>query len=684
MKTEETKIKIRAAIAFVLTFAITAGCIFLINQSQERKEKLKATYAAESTIGRIEAKVNEYLADSNLMKRIVEAGYELDDEKYAVLSRLMLDDNNVIEAVELAKDGTVSQIYPMEGNEEAMGLNMLVNPARKEEAQLAKGSGQYTIAGPFELVQGGTGVLLFDPVYQKGVSDEEEFWGFSILVLNWDKFLKEVEPEQLEDAGYHYRIWKKDLATGKQKILLESGNEISDSAMQVKCSVPNDTWYFEIEPIGGWVPLIQKVISTLLALLAAFVVMIVYLQHAMRRYKEEVYTEQIQESAKREKAANEAKTRFLFNMSHDMRTPMNAIIGFSDLLEEHINDQTKVADYIGKIKSSGTMLLSLINYVLETARIESGKISLKTEVGCLKELLHSLQVIFEPSVEAKKLSFELYDHTVTEYVLCDRTKIHEILVNIISNAIKYTPEGGKVVMEVQEKTASKDGYVGYEYVVEDTGIGMSEEYLPHIFEEFSREHSTTESKVAGAGLGLPIVKSLIDLMGGTIDVQSQIGKGTRITIYLEFQKATEEQVQNAAKTVEISILERLKGTRILLAEDNELNAEIVTTILEEHGFEVICTEDGVQCLEKLKEMPEHYFDAILMDIQMPRMNGYEASKVIRKLDNSRAQIPIIALTANAFEEDKRSAFEAGVNAHVAKPVNMDELLNVLSRLVRTK
>lgn len=676
-KIDRKTIKIKTLIVFIITFLVIQGCVCLLNKNQEKQEKIKAEYTAESTISRVESQLNKYLAESNLIKRTIEAGYDMDEKSFATVSQLMRDETGVIEAHELAKDGVVNQAYPLKGNEEAIGLDMLQNPARVKEARLAKKSGKYTIAGPYELVQGGTGSLLFDPIYRTDENGKKEFWGFSILVMNWEKFMKEIELEKLEEAGYYYQIWKKDLYNGEKIVIAESKKLNTENSMRVKCSVPNDTWYFEIVPQEGWITFEQILFGIIVGILVAGMLAACYYQFEIRRYKDYMHEVKLQKAVDDARAANEAKTRFLFNMSHDIRTPMNAIMGFSELLKTHIDEKERALDYIEKIHTSSTFLLSIINYVLEMARIESGEAALKTEEGNFEELVHSLQAVFEPTVNEKHLEYTCTLDVQHKYVICDKTKVREIILNIVSNSLKYTPEGGKVAFNITEEPSEHTDESIYKIVVEDTGIGMSKEYLPHIYEEFTREHSTTESKVIGTGLGLPIVKSLVDLMNGTIDVESELGKGTRFEVRLPLKTGRED---NAFKQEERDIegnIEQVKGMRILLAEDNDLNAEIACTILTESGMEVERAEDGRVCLQMLKERPKRYYDAVLMDIQMPNMDGYETAKAIRSLDDSRARIPVIAMTANAFDEDRMKAFEAGMDAHVAKPIDINILMHTL-------
>ena len=674
-------IRIRAGLVFLVTLLLVFGCTFLVNQNQQRREKLKAAYTAESTISRIEVQLNRYLAESDLVKKSIEEGLTISDKQFATLSRLMQDEDDIIKVHEIAKDGIVSQIYPMEGNEDVIGLNMIENPERKKEARLARDSGEYTIAGPFELVQGGNGVLLFDPVYRTDDKGCKKFWGFSILVMDWQKFIKKMELDQLENAGYHYQIWKK--GTDDEKIVIAQCDNLQETdTLEVACTVPNDTWYFEIVPENGWVTMTQKLWGLFISVMTALIVMIIYLQFKMRRYRDALHEKELEKAVLEAKNANEAKTRFLFNMSHDIRTPMNAIIGFSELLEKHIDEKDKAIDYLGKIKSSSNFLLSLINYVLEMARIESGKLALKKEVGCVTELIESLTDVFEPGVKKKFITYSCEIDIQHKYVIGDETKVREIFINIIGNSVKYTPEGGKISVSVKEEPFEKENYIAYRIIVEDNGIGMSKEYLPHIFEEFSREHTSTESKVTGTGLGLPIVKSLIDMMGGTIEVESQLGCGTKMNVVLPFELASEKQILEEKQKEKEKISDSILGKRVLLAEDNELNAEIAMTVLKENGLKAERAANGKQCMEMLKKMPEDYYDMILMDIQMPEMDGYEATKRIRNLDDARADIPIVAMTANAFEEDRQKALESGMNAHVSKPVDMNMLFKVMTQILK--
>ena len=448
--------------------------------------------------------------------------------------------------------------------------------------------------------------------------------------------------------------------------------------MRVAFAVPNDTWYLELAPEDGWITRGQKMLTGLVALVTALFITIIFYQLELKRYKERLYAARIQRSAEEARMANAAKTRFLFNMSHDIRTPMNAIIGFTHLLSENLADIKKSREYIGKIQSSSNLLLMIINQVLEMARIESGKTVLNKQAVNLREVVQSLNTVFEPEIKEKSLRYRSLVDIKQELVLCDRTKLEEIVLNIVSNAIKYTEAGGSICLTLKEQADAGANKAAYELTVEDTGIGMDEAYLPHIFEEFSREHTTTETKIAGTGLGLPIVKSLVELMGGTIAVQSKVGVGTVFTVKLAFELAKEEAPAAGAEPQQTLTTEQLKGKSILLAEDNALNAEIATVILTQAGFVVKHVEDGAKCVAELRAMPIGTYDVVLMDVQMPNMDGYAATKAIRELQDARAKIPVIAMTANVYDEDKQRAFASGMTGFIAKPLNIKTMLQVLS------
>ena len=384
---------------------------------------------------------------------------------------------------------------------------------------------------------------------------------------------------------------------------------------------------------------------------------------------------------KKAENASLAKTNFLNNMSHDIRTPMNVILGYNQLMQESLTDP-KLLDYQKKIEQSGKLLLSIINNVLDMARIESGKMEIDENVERMGDILEEIAGVFASDAKEKNIQIKSEMHVTHKSVVCDGTKVREIMLNLVSNALKYTPAGGTVTIKVQELPGDKDGYVKIKTEVADTGIGMSKEYIPIMFDSFSRERNTTIGKIGGTGLGMSIVKRLVDMMGGTIEVNSELGKGSCFTVTLQHRLADESYYEKKSSPTQVVSKKVLKGKRILLAEDNDLNAEITTTILENEGLLIDRVVDGVQCVDKIEQMPAGTYDLILMDIQMPNMDGYQATKLIRQfVDKEKADIPIIAMTANAFEEDKRNAIAAGMNGHMAKPIHVDKLLMTLAEMI---
>ena len=380
--------------------------------------------------------------------------------------------------------------------------------------------------------------------------------------------------------------------------------------------------------------------------------------------------------------ANQAKSSFLFNMSHDIRTPMNAIIGFTEIAEKHMDDKERVQEALGKVKMSSEHLLSLINDVLDMARIESGTVKIEEAPVCIDLAKDNLYSILNSSAEAKSILLtSVIDSSVTHHwIYTDRLQMMRVMTNVVSNSVKYTNPGGKITITAEELPCEREGFARLRYTVADTGIGMSEEYLAHVFEPFSRAENTTKSGIVGTGLGMAITKSLVELMGGTIAIESAPGKGT--TVRMEFENRIAEPVLPHAPASENNVFS-LEGKKILLVEDNELNREIAMEILEEAGVIIDTAEDGDIAVEKMRTAACGQYDMILMDIQMPRMNGYDATREIRKLPGAYASgIPIVAMTANAFEEDKQNAFAAGMNGHIAKPIDVKKLLSTMADILK--
>ena len=405
-------------------------------------------------------------------------------------------------------------------------------------------------------------------------------------------------------------------------------------------------------------------------------------EHSEQEYRKSLEQKNIalQLAVQRETKANLAKREFLFNMSHDIRTPMNAIIGFTALAQTHIDDRDQVEDYLKKISVSSQHLLSLINDVLDMSRIENGKVTLETKPVHLPELVEDIGDAIQVGADKKHISFTVDTAGMkNEDVIADPLRLEQILINVLANAVKFTPDGGQISLRIVQKDTASADYADFEFHIKDNGIGMSEEFQKHIFEQFARERTSTVSKIQGTGLGMAITKSLVDMMGGGITVKSEQGKGSEFTISLRFPigEAKTGQTPPAAKASAFT------GKKLLVVEDNELNLEIASTLLKEAGFEVDTAENGKIAVEKVEAASAGRYDLILMDIQMPEMDGYEATRRIRALPDARkAALPIVAMTANAFEDDRKNALHAGMNGHIAKPLDIQKLFQVLSELLK--
>lgn len=481
----------------------------------------------------------------------------------------------------------------------------------------------------------------------------------------WSEFIPNYAKERVSDASYDEFM---------EKLSLDYIRSAKESYISVYEYVSDDgIVYYQIK-----VAFVQKQDGHRVA-----VVSTKNIDEIIRKEKQQEET--LNKALIEAKVASKAKTDFLFNMSHDIRTPMNAIIGFTNLLEEHLDDREMLLNYIDKIKTSNEFLLSLINNVLEMAKIENGKEHLDESSTNMVDFYHAICTLFNIQMKEKGVIFRHSLKIRHRNVMIDVTKMREILLNILSNALKYTPTGNSVTMTVTELPSEREGYAVYQTIIEDTGIGMSEEFLSHMFEYFSRERTTTESGVSGTGLGTAIVKELVDLMHGTIDVESKLGEGTKITLKMSHQITENQNVQQNFQNEREYNTRDFTGKRILLAEDNDLNAEIAIAIMEEHGIEVERAEDGIVCVNMIEKADADHYDLVLMDIQMPNMDGYKATQLIRQLlDKKKSKVPVIAMTANAFEEDKRNALAAGMDGFLSKPIVIEELIHTLQNTMEVK
>ena len=438
---------------------------------------------------------------------------------------------------------------------------------------------------------------------------------------------------------------------------------------------------------------IQVVFTVLLlGLVLLALISIVRAERSSKMIKSEKETNQklnklrvaAEDALKVAESASKAKSTFLSNMSHDIRTPMNAIIGFATLALDDIRDGKKVEDYLSKILSSSKHLLGLINDILDMSRIESGKVVLEEQETDLVTTLQELQSIMEGQAKERKLKLHVdYSNLRDRHVYCDKTRLNQVMFNLLANAVKFTSEGGSIwlTMSQLEPTCEVEDRAIYEIRVKDTGIGMDKEFIKHIFEPFERERTSTVSKIQGTGLGMAITKNIVDMMGGTIEVESQKGVGTEFIIRLELRLQAETGAANEEGAKQHSHAEgvaEFAGKRLLLAEDNELNREIACMLLSKYGFVIDTAENGQEAVDLVAASAPDHYDLVLMDIQMPVMDGHEATRKIRSLENKvLAKVPVVAMTANAFDEDRKAAKECGMNGFISKPINMQEVVQAL-------
>ena len=398
----------------------------------------------------------------------------------------------------------------------------------------------------------------------------------------------------------------------------------------------------------------------------------------LRELKQE---EELREAKLKAECANKAKSSFLLNMSHDIRTPMNAIIGYAELASRHLQETDKLGRYFEEIQICGKELLSMLGNVLDLARIENNKVEMEYTVSNVHECFENCVIMFQQQAESKNQTISLTEQIMYPYVYMDEPHLSEVCLNIISNAIKYTNTGGWISCNVVQKSCEKEDWCNMIISITDNGIGMSEEFQKRVFETFERERNTTSSHIEGSGIGMGITKKLVELMDGTIEVKSKQGKGSTFTVTIPCRKASEDD-SLVKKNSNLRNKNCLNGVRILLVEDNEINTEIATELLTEEGCIVETANDGVACIDMIEKADADYYKMILMDIQMPVMNGYDATLAIRKMkDTKKARIPIIAMTANAFAEDAQKGFSVGMNAHVAKPVDMNILVPTMLKFL---
>ena len=673
---------------WIPVFVLMIGLVVLVNidiradSSQRDLIRSRAELNAVTYADHMKADIVRGIDITNTFEQIVIS----ENGKISMFSKVaenMMAD--YIQSIQIAPDGVVTEIYPEDGNE-AGKIDLIYDKERGKISCYARDNDVITMQGPFSLKQGGTGIAVRNPVYVEQKNGERTFWGFTIVIIRVpDIFADSIK--SLTDFSYEYKL-SKSIAPWD-----ETYEEVYGSVVEMIDPVTytfelgDSQWILEVMPENGWNSN-EKLYRLwgcgllIVLLLTGFVFMIMLLHRTQESENTVVeLNKKLQKALEQAKTASVEKSNFLFNMSHDIRTPMNAVIGMTSLIRHDAGNKDKVIEYADKIDISSQHLLGIINDILDMSKIEAGKTVFKYDDFSILNFIQEINNLFHSQIDEKKQILTTKKNIRHEWVNGDQLRLMQIFSNLLSNAVKYTQEGGKIQFLVEECETNSSVHAKYRFLVRDNGIGMSADFKDKIFDAFTRAESSVTNKIQGTGLGMAITRNLVEAMGGTIDLESELGQGSCFEVFIELRIAEDRTVALAAqeKTDEQDG-NILQGMRFLCAEDNELNAEILTELLKTEGAECTICENGEEVLKAFEQSAPGDYDMILMDVQMPVMNGYEATKAIRRSSHELAKtIPIIAMTANAFSEDIQHSFAAGMNAHVSKPVEM----KVLEKTIRS-
>ena len=673
---------------WIPVFVLMIGLVVLVNidiradSSQRDLIRSRAELNAVTYADHMKADIVRGIDITNTFEQIVIS----ENGKISMFSKVaenMMAD--YIQSIQIAPDGVVTEIYPEDGNE-AGKIDLIHDKERGKISCYARDNDVITMQGPFSLKQGGTGIAVRNPVYVEQKNGERTFWGFTIVIIRVpDIFADSIK--SLTDFSYEYKL-SKSIAPWD-----ETYEEVYGSVVEMIDPVTytfelgDSQWILEVMPENGWNSN-EKLYRLwgcgllIVLLLTGFVFMIMLLHRTQESENTVVeLNKKLQKALEQAKTASVEKSNFLFNMSHDIRTPMNAVIGMTSLIRHDAGNKDKVIEYADKIDISSQHLLGIINDILDMSKIEAGKTVFKYDDFSILNFIQEINNLFHSQIDEKKQILTTKKNIRHEWVNGDQLRLMQIFSNLLSNAVKYTQEGGEIQFLVEECETNSSVYAKYRFLVRDNGIGMSADFKDKIFDAFTRAENSVTNKIQGTGLGMAITRNLVEAMGGTIDVESELGQGSCFEVLIELRIAEDRTVALAAqeKTDEQDG-NILQGMRFLCAEDNELNAEILTELLKIEGAECTICENGEEVLKAFEQSAPGDYDMILMDVQMPVMNGYEATKAIRRSSHELAKtIPIIAMTANAFSEDIQHSLAAGMNAHVSKPVEM----KVLEKTIRS-
>ena len=673
---------------WIPVFVLMIGLVVLVNigiradSSQRDLIRSRAELNAVTYADHMKADIVRGIDITNTFEQIVIS----ENGKISMFSKVaenMMAD--YVQSIQIAPDGVVTEIYPEDGNK-AGKIDLIYDKERGKISCYARDNDVITMQGPFSLKQGGTGIAVRNPVYVEQKNGERTFWGFTIVIIRVpDIFADSIK--SLTDFSYEYKL-SKSIAPWD-----ETYEEVYGSVVEMIAPVTytfelgDSQWVLEVMPENGWNSN-EKLYRLwgygllIVLLLTGFVFMIMLLHRTQESENTVVkLNKKLQKALEQAKTASVEKSNFLFNMSHDIRTPMNAVIGMTSLIRHDAGNKDKVIEYADKIDISSQHLLGIINDILDMSKIEAGKTVFKYDDFSILNFIQKINNLFHSQIDEKKQTLTTKKNIRHEWVNGDQLHLMQIFNNLLSNAVKYTQEGGEIQFLVEECETNSSVYAKYRFLVRDNGIGMSADFKDKIFDAFTRAENSVTNKIQGTGLGMAITRNLVEAMGGTIDVESELGQGSCFEVLIELRIAEDRTVALAAQEdTDEQDGNILQGMRFLCAEDNELNAEILTELLKIEGAECTICENGEEVLKAFEQSAPGDYDMILMDVQMPVMNGYEATKAIRRSSHELAKtIPIIAMTANAFSEDIQHSLAAGMNANVSKPVEM----KVLEKTIRS-
>ena len=667
----------------VLGFLVAGSMLLLFKHAEKEDAQARLELNAKIYAGRLAEDIKTGIDVTNTLEQVLINGDGRINDFPRIAKSMQAD---YIQSIQLAPAGIVTEIYPAEGNEAGLGNLIDRKDARGKSSRYARDHDVIITQGPFNLLQGGSGIAVRNPVYLEQANGQKTFWGFTIVILRVPELFAGTV-DALSKLGYDYRLYKTVSPMDPRfQEVYSSGAALPDNALAYTFEVGDSKWRLELALNSAaahkrniyLLPGLVLVIFILLAVVTHFVI-----KHN-EYLQEQKHRQALEEALRAAEAANNAKTKFLNNMSHDIRTPMNAIIGFTDIALRQ-QPQAEVRSCLEKIKQSASFLMSLINDVLDISRIESGKIEYKPVPVSITEVIDTVVAVAHGFMENRNIELVINRNCPSNpYVMADALRIRDVLINILSNAVKFTKDGGKITFTTFTKPGKDERHFFGCYRIADTGVGMSEEFQRKLFDEFTQECADARTNYKGTGLGMAITKRYVELMGGTITVESKQGVGSTFTV--ELPLAWTDAVPASPKAKQQAKAVSLKGVPVLLAEDNDLNAEITTMLLEKEGMVVTRAADGEQVVEIFKNAPAGAFAVILMDIMMPKLDGYGAAQAIRTLAG-RADgrtIPIIALSANVFAEDIEASKAAGMDDHLSKPLEVGKLIAAISQLYGRK